>query len=401
MDCYKNIINPAYTLSSWNYGAYSQNNPYYAPPSVNNNMVKTERRNFNKNNQINQYGKRILREEEKIVTNEYMENINHMKKMEKEEKNGMFRAKSANAFRCTKRKNSVSQKENNSKVICDEQITTTKTDTSNFKYRLTYGEWLAVKKKQAMIFNQIKKIKEEEELKAELTNKKVDKKYKEIKEQRFKEWLDKKNKDFRKRKEEIKREELIKEEEKKEKEKEKEEKMNLWFKEQAKKMESEILQKREEQKEKEELELQEKENKKKKRQESREKFNQWKKKKDLEIKERKKLEKMSKETESRSKYSTRVSNRMFPIGPYSDAGALKEIQKFVAEKCTEEDNEEEGVVINNNNNDKSEANQEKPKNQEQVQENFQEINNNNELYQNRPIEKDDELERTDENAHSF
>ena len=44
----------------------------------------------------------------------------------------------------------------------------------------------------------------------------------------------------------------------------------------------------------------------------------------------------------------RINNKGFTIGPYTDAGALKEIQKFVAEKCTEDDDEEEGIVNDEN-----------------------------------------------------
>ena len=55
-------------------------------------------------------------------------------------------------------------------------------------------------------------------------------------------------------------------------------------------------------------------------------------------------EKMLKELESKSKHSTFNHNKGFTIGPYTDAGALKEIQRFVNEKCTEEDDEEEGII---------------------------------------------------------
>ena len=53
---------------------------------------------------------------------------------------------------------------------------------------------------------------------------------------------------------------------------------------------------------------------------------------------------MLKELESKSKHSTFNHNKGFTIGPYTDAGALKEIQRFVNEKCTEEEDEEEGIV---------------------------------------------------------
>ena len=69
------------------------------------NDIHEKNRNFTSqnNNIYNKYGKRPLREEERIVTNEYLQNINHMKKMEKSK--DLFRTKSANGIRQTHRKN--------------------------------------------------------------------------------------------------------------------------------------------------------------------------------------------------------------------------------------------------------------------------------------------------------
>ena len=62
---------------------------------------------------------------------------------------------------------------------------------------------------------------------------------------------------------------------------------------------------------------------------------------------------MQKEYETKSKYKNsiinKINNKGFTIGPYTDAWALKEIQRFVAEKCTEDDDEEEGIINNNEN----------------------------------------------------
>ena len=188
-----NQENP-YSLSSWNYGSYSCSNPCYIQQAKNINRPKGSA--TIPHNQYNKYGKRQLREEERIVTNEYMQNINHMKRMEQNARKGIFRTKSAKGMRTTGGKNeSVSQK-NNTSMNNDNQGTNgdlpqynnTKSDTNNYRFRLTYDEWLAVKKKQLMIFNQIKKIKEEEDIKMEMMNKKVDKKYQQIKDQKYKEW---------------------------------------------------------------------------------------------------------------------------------------------------------------------------------------------------------------------
>ena len=342
------IPNNNYSCSSWNYGAYSSSNPCYIQQIKNSNISNRNRYAIPQNNNIyNKYGKRQLREEERIVTNEYLKNINHMKEM-KNAKN-LFRTKSANGLRQTHRNND-NQNQNEVNNNNNNNVTNTKTDMSNYKFRLTYEEWLDVKNKQRMIFNQIKKIKEQEDEKMEKVNMKVDKKYKEIKDKKYKEWLDNKNKEFRMKKLKKLEEELIKEEEKKKKDEEREEKMNEWFKQQAQKMEEEILEQQKKLREKKEKEKNDEEEKKRKRKEAKIKFKEWKERKDEELREKKK-EKMMQEYEakSKSKHSNinKFNNKGFTIGPYTDAGALKEIQRFVAQKCTEDDDEEEGIVNDN------------------------------------------------------
>lgn len=172
-------INPNnnYSCSSWNYGAYAACNPCYVQQIKTPNPQNQIRYNPLQNNQIfNKYGKRPLREEERIVTNDYLQNINHMKKMEKNK--DIFRTKSAHGLRRTHRNDNAEANDQNLN-------TNTKTDSSKYKFRLTYEEWLEVKNKQKMIFNQIKKIKEQEDEKMEKVNMKVDKKYKEIKDKKI------------------------------------------------------------------------------------------------------------------------------------------------------------------------------------------------------------------------
>ena len=313
--------NNYFSCSSWNYGSYAPCNPCFVQQFKYSNIPNQNRYISPENNKAyNKFGKRILPEEDRIVTNEYMQSLNHMKKMEKSK--DAFRVKSA-------------------KVL--------KTNINNFKFRLTYNEWLEVKNKQQMIFNQIKKIKEEEELKMEKVNMKVDKKYQEIKDKKYKEWLDNKNKEFRMKKQLKLQEEIIKEELKKEKDAEREEKMNDWFKQQARKMEKEILDQQTELKKKKEMEKINEEQKKQKKKESKMAFKLWKERKDEELKQMKQKsiqEKMLKELESKSKHSAFNHNKGFTIGPYTDAGALKEIQRFVNEKCAEEELEDEEGVIN-------------------------------------------------------
>ena len=344
--------NNNFSCSSWNYGSYCAFNPSY--------MAQSHRRIQNNNNNMpiqinnniyNRYGKRVLRADERIVTNEYLKGINYMKEMKKEE---IKRNKSANGLR------KKTYHENNNVNNNDTNETNTNSINKKYHFQLTYEDWIEVKNKQKMIFNQIKKLKDLEDEKNEKLNLKIDKKYKEIKDKKYKEWLDKKNREFRRQKQQKLEEEIKKEDMKKETDALREEKMNEWFRQQAKKMEREILEHQEEERLKKELEKQKEEEKKRKKLESKERFREWKEKKDLEMKE-KKREKMLEELEkkSKSKHSTgHWNNRGFTIGPYTDAGALKEIQRFVAEKCTEDDNDEEGEEDLNNNEGINDANDE-------------------------------------------
>ena len=76
-------------------------------------------------------------------------------------------------------------------------------------------------------------------------------------------------------------------------------------------------------------------------------FKQWKERKDEELREKKKEKMMQEyETKSKSKHSN-YTNKGFTIGPYTDAGALKEIQKFINEKCTQDEDEEKGIINDN------------------------------------------------------
>ena len=86
--------NNFYSCSSWNYGSYAPCNPCFIQQFKSSNIMNQNKYIPPKNaNAYNRYGKRILPEEERIVTNEYMQSINHMKKMEKSK--DLFKAKSA------------------------------------------------------------------------------------------------------------------------------------------------------------------------------------------------------------------------------------------------------------------------------------------------------------------
>ena len=184
-----NIEPNPYSLSSWNYGCFYQTN----------NPLAYNRYRTQNNQPKEKYQRRKLKPEEKIVT----ENILHGQKdlmamhgiLPKEELNQRRkRNKSANFSRL---KNSTNQNENedtnnNLTTNYNNNNVNIKTDTSNYKYKLSHDEWVEVKNKQLMIFNKIKKIKEEEDLKMKKINNKVNKHYNEITKNKYKEWKKKK-----------------------------------------------------------------------------------------------------------------------------------------------------------------------------------------------------------------
>ena len=164
-----------YSCSSWNYGSYAPTNPCFKQQLE---YLNTSNQNRyilpQNNNAYNKFGKRILPEEERIVTNEYMQEINHKKKMERSK--DAFRVKSAQTIKQNntikennksdnpQNENENNEQNNNNNNNNNNANVNIKTDTNNYKFRLTYEEWLEVKNKQQMIFNQIKKIKEEEDI---------------------------------------------------------------------------------------------------------------------------------------------------------------------------------------------------------------------------------------------
>ena len=158
--------NTNFSCSSWNYGAYSISNPYFTqvakPSTIPNNTPYIPKIN---NNSYNKFGKRILREEERIVTNDYMSTINHMKKIkESEMQKGKKKTKKKKELKEQNKEDNQVNEENteleNSNI--KNKPVDIKTDTTDYKFRLSYDEWMEVKRKQQMIFNQIKKIKEGE-----------------------------------------------------------------------------------------------------------------------------------------------------------------------------------------------------------------------------------------------
>ena len=172
----QNFVRPTnnFSCSSWNYGSYCAFNPSYMSRS---NQRVTNNNNIpNQNNNIyNRYGKRVLKADERIVTNDYLKGINYMKEMKKEE---LKRTKSANGIRRKTYRESNNNINNNNN---ENELNNNNTNKKKYHFQLTYEDWIEVKNKQKMIFNQIKKLKDLEDEKNEKLNLKIDKKYKEIK----------------------------------------------------------------------------------------------------------------------------------------------------------------------------------------------------------------------------
>ena len=343
-----------YLLSSWNYGSYSPCNPYYktymkyqynSKTNPNNQQSKTKS-NYNNVKKITETNipnkKRHLKEDERIVTNEYLKSFEYYKKMQSLMKNGQFRPKSVTRIKVNNINNINDNDLNTGRVRKNQKEL--KTDINSAKKnrikekdkircKLTFAEWLQVKDKQRECFNIILKKNKIEENKQRIERKQRDIKYNKIKEQKIKEWLQKKNIEMIIKKEIEKRIEDLKEEEKKQKMERKEEIMNNWFKIQAEKMEKEI----EDKKKKKEKEKKEKIRKKKEIEEKKikgkEAFKRWREIKEQEMKIKKRKENIRKRKEEEQKRKEYLKRRVksFIIGPYTDAAALREIQNNLME----------------------------------------------------------------------
>ena len=339
--------NDFYLLSSWNYGSYSPTNPYYKAclkykkynTKTNPNHPQTKTKSnfiYEKITEKNKYNKkRHLKEEERIVTNEYLKSYNYYKKMESLMKKGQFRPKSVTRIKTTNINNMV--KDNN--IISDrcqkkeKKLITDINSDKKIKCKLTFSDWLKVKDKQKEYCNIILRKHKIEEKKQKIENKKIDIKYNKIKEQKIKEWIQKKNFESIIKKEIEKRIEDFKEEEKKQRLERKEEIMNNWFKTQAEKMEKEFEEKKKKKVEEKKEKIRKKKEVEEKQKKGKEAFQKWKELKEQEMKIKKRKENINKKKEEEKKRREYLKRRVksFIIGPYTDAAALREIQNNLME----------------------------------------------------------------------
>jgi hypothetical protein len=179
-----------FSLSSWNYGSFHHCNPFYQQgeyiKSANN---KNDNRRSDSVNPIG--GKRILKEEEKIVTEEYLKNLKEYKIM-KGENRTLTKNKSASILKVACSQSNIKTQEDcaaqpvytSQHSISKQNITTPNSNFNskkNLKYQLNFKEWALVKDKQQEIFKKVKKIKEDEDKNFEYFNKKIDENYQVVK----------------------------------------------------------------------------------------------------------------------------------------------------------------------------------------------------------------------------
>ena len=228
-----------YNLSSWNYGSYSPLNPFY-----NTHINFPSKKISSINPTLSTIKSKLLHtKSNRIVTNDLLQNYNFDKQMKKHESLGTFSARNMNK---TMNPKMVDKNINKPKKMKIKKI---KTNVSDYKYKLSFNEWLGIKNEQIKYFNKIIKKNEIDEKIRDEENKKIDIKYNQVKEQKYKEWCDKKNIENILKKKLKQRIKTLQVEENKKKIERKEEIMNHWFKTQAEKMEKESIQRKKQKRE--------------------------------------------------------------------------------------------------------------------------------------------------------
>lgn len=335
-----------YDLSSWNYGSF-----YPIKPKMNRsqiNLNQQEKNNFH----ATKSEKRRLTRDEKIIKDDQIKNMQHLKRINTS-KNISNRPSSSNPF--TSMRTKAKQSSLNSQTMNDQQA-------QNAKFKLNYDEWLRLKIEQEEIERKIKIIKENEYSKLQTFDEKIKKEYQPIKEEKFRSWLDKKKRE--KAREEYSK--LRKEQEKLDlklrKEEENNQKLELWIKRQALIMEAESKINKEKKLHEKRLERKKEKSKEIRKQEANEAFRNW-----MERKEKEVISNASIKESSRIRYH-RPKPKVI-IGPYSIAKNLKDIQRQI-----------EDAIYNNPDEDLNEENEaeEEDENQQEEGENLEEYENQEE-----------------------
>ena len=225
-----NNIKGCYTLSSWNYGMFSNNNPYFQTQyNLYNNKKSTAANtpsslhwksitysNFNNltsktKPNCTTHSKNILREEDRIVTDSYLQSLNQYRLINSQNSLRLNkRVKSSNNLTVTtpnlmrtfsnmkEKERCVRVKSNNKSLNnCAGKDTMECGQRGNVNekvhYKITYNQWLMMKNNQNLIKRRIKYMKKEEEIKERIINKKIQMEFKKIESETYKKWLEKKD----------------------------------------------------------------------------------------------------------------------------------------------------------------------------------------------------------------
>jgi hypothetical protein len=290
--------NQSYGLSSWNYGSFLPSNPAHNVKSV------------KRSQSVNLLNKRKLTQDEKIVTEEYLKAVNDNK-----------------VIKNLKRKDSFNSEHNKSLYSKNSQM------KKDLKYQLSFEEWAIMKSAQNEIYKNVQMIKENEDKKFEMFNKKVDENYEQIKNDNYKEWLERKNEQQEQNKMIKIMKVEMKEKVKTNKKEQRTGKFETWIKKQAQIDEIKAYEKREIEERKRDEEVKKKAEEEQRIILAREAFKGW--------RERKQKHDQSARIKTNEKQNkVRSSNGLkIVIGPYSNAKILRDIQKKI-NTMENSDNEE-------------------------------------------------------------
>jgi hypothetical protein len=174
-----------YGLSSWNYGSFHSTNPYYAPSHKPQNDNQQNLQRCQSASSFNKYGKRKLREDEKIVTDEYLKVMRDNKTINSS--NGVLpHRRPSSTIKIVRVSETDDDNNNNDSSMRRRDSINSQTGLQtiakkNLKYQLTFEEWAIMKNKQDEIYKRVKEIKESEDKKFEKFNKKIEENYEKVK----------------------------------------------------------------------------------------------------------------------------------------------------------------------------------------------------------------------------
>jgi hypothetical protein len=167
---------PNYGLSSWNYGSFHSSNPIYAPPRRANTETSVNDSKPQRCQSTNKYGKRKLAPEDRIVTDDYLKVMKDARIIKNATPHAQRRVNTS-----VRRSNDTG--ELNSSINRKDSMNDgpSQIQRKNLKYQLSFEEWAIMKNKQEEIYKRVQVIKESEDKKFELFNRKIDQNYEKVK----------------------------------------------------------------------------------------------------------------------------------------------------------------------------------------------------------------------------